>query len=62
MIVLYQQSKVKKMYESGYAWRDYKKNVVKMIAEILEREYGNPNHLVVAELIFDVFHPEAHPA
>lgn len=46
----------------GYAWKNYRDGVIRYIAEILEREYGNPNHKVVAEEIFDALHPEATPA
>ena len=43
----------------GYAWLNYKQDVIKIIAGILEREFMNPNHIVVATEIFNVLHPES---
>jgi hypothetical protein len=45
-----------------YEYNEWDKEMIKLIAEILEREYGNPYHEVVAKEIFDLLHPVASAA
>ena len=50
------------MIMMDYKYNEWDKEIIRMIAEVLEREYGNPNHEVVAREIFDLTHPVASAA